>query len=677
MATLGFELCQEDHVRNAARWNESNSRRHQYFSGGSSRGGRASDASSSVYYDQHADECTTASYFSDHDSNASDNSNERAMVRKRKCLVWMMALYMLVASITFFTVLLWRMGFIFNGVDDSLSKFSSGSGQTGFNDDGEMLCNGLVNNCNRRVNEIMYATVHNAMSSRENRFIAYNNIYSLEEALAAGFRGLTIDSCDCARIGIQLCHAVCIAGFRKPLPVFENIVDFMKRNPHEIVIIELQIGEDSLGPLFDIIEQVSGFEDLLYQHPGEGLMWPTLKELIEMDRVSQKLSFCVFFQLLLVKRSILTDLVIEFSQRLLIFQHDDANCEAGSCPFGVHNTYSYMFETPFQQKGAVELLDFKATCVVNRGWSNADFVVSNHFATDAQGLPDYDIAAVVNTMDILESRTQGCLDFFEQSRYGQETINLLVVDFWHLGDVLEFVFRYNSKLPVITDAPSEIPSAAPTTSPEPSFAPSANIQVPIDSILSTQAPTAKPPSAPTLVPTDPALTLTPSAPLINISPPTFSDNEALFDMLLGDTDAPSENIRPPDTPDFSLSLSPTQTASYEQQQNSDEANQTWSPTEQDQPVEAAEEGVQTWSPTTDYQDTITQEDVQTWLPSYQDTNAAEEEDPSMFSDSSINPTTSFFATEYPSVFEVVEEEQGDEHQHGNSHSNFSPGEKNT
>jgi hypothetical protein len=51
------------------------------------------------------------------------------------------------------------------------------------NDDGgsqTRTCNGLASNCHRRVNEIMYATVHNAMSSSQYNLAGSNNIYPLE-----------------------------------------------------------------------------------------------------------------------------------------------------------------------------------------------------------------------------------------------------------------------------------------------------------------------------------------------------------------------------------------------------------------------------------------------------------------------------------------------------------------
>lgn len=62
----------------------------------------------------------------------------------------------------------------------------------------EGCCNGLASNCNLPVNEVMFAMAHNAMSSRDDLFAGYNHLEPLEEALVSGYRGLMLDSCNCA-----------------------------------------------------------------------------------------------------------------------------------------------------------------------------------------------------------------------------------------------------------------------------------------------------------------------------------------------------------------------------------------------------------------------------------------------------------------------------------------------
>ena len=39
----------------------------------------------------------------------------------------------------------------------------------------EGCCNGLSSNCSLRLNKATFAMVHNAMSSRDDLFVAYNN----------------------------------------------------------------------------------------------------------------------------------------------------------------------------------------------------------------------------------------------------------------------------------------------------------------------------------------------------------------------------------------------------------------------------------------------------------------------------------------------------------------------
>ena len=518
----------------------------------------------------------TADYFSDDNSESNNDNNNNGWCcrsskqvdndddgltpqqRKRKCAVRMMVVYIAVALIIFVGVVLWRMGIIFSSVDQSFASIQTNSApQKGYDEQGRMLCNGHHLNCFRRANEIMYATMHNAMSSRADGFLAYNHLYPLEDALAAGFRGLTIDSCDCGRVGIQLCHGLCLAGFRRPVPTLEAIVKFMTANPHEVVIIEIQVGEESLGPLFTELQEVEGLSDLVYQHPSytnssqEGeeaeLPWPKLSEMIELN------------------------------QRLILFAHDDIACEEGSCPAGVHNTYDFSFETPFEQKGLEELMRVDLTCSVSRGWSNSDFVVSNHFATDARGLPDIDIAAEVNSASNLQERLDYCQEKFS-TLYMNDVINLLVVDFWNVGDTLSVVDAYNQQLPPKTEAPTEMPSVAPTPTPEPSVAPPAttidNIADTLVSLVPTslapilvstavptkvpaQVSTASPTTSATTAATAAATSATTSTPItaMTTSIPTYSSVSSVLDSILT-TEEETEEVAATVVPTSSDSVLP-------------------------------------------------------------------------------------------------------------------------
>lgn len=57
----------------------------------------------------------------------------------------------------------------------------------------------------------MFATVHNAMSSLDDKFAVPNNFRSMDDALAAGARALMLDIVS-SRRGARLCHAECSLG---------------------------------------------------------------------------------------------------------------------------------------------------------------------------------------------------------------------------------------------------------------------------------------------------------------------------------------------------------------------------------------------------------------------------------------------------------------------------------
>ena len=76
-----------------------------------------------------------------------------------------------------------------------------GNGQTSGD-----CCNGLEGICDLRADEILYATLHNGMSTFEDGFLfGPNHKYQLEAALQAGYRGLNLDLCNCGGETI-FCH---------------------------------------------------------------------------------------------------------------------------------------------------------------------------------------------------------------------------------------------------------------------------------------------------------------------------------------------------------------------------------------------------------------------------------------------------------------------------------------
>mmetsp|Transcript_13348 Transcript_13348/g.19221 ORF Transcript_13348/g.19221 Transcript_13348/m.19221 type:complete len:609 (+) Transcript_13348:145-1971(+) len=294
----------------------------------------------------------------------------------------------------------------------------------------ERLCNGLASNCDKRVNEIMYATVHNAMSSQEDGFfLGYNNKKTMEDALDEGFRAFLIDSCDCPSRGIQLCHALCVGGTKEPTDAFQRIVQFLENNVMEIVILEIQVEDDSLNGLWEKTTQK--FQNYLYSHPGTDTEWPTLNELIDLD------------------------------QRLIVFQHDGPDCKVpGECPDGVHNFFDYAFQTEYNFRGANALNQYESSCDRKSGLLSNSFMLINHFAKGRLGLPSESESILANSYQSLQGRVEGCAEITGR------TANFLAIDFWSEGATLEIVNDYNLLLdedngPTATLPPVPSPTPAP------------------------------------------------------------------------------------------------------------------------------------------------------------------------------------------------------------------------
>jgi len=276
-------------------------------------------------------------------------------------------------------------------------------------------CNGLEEICNLGVNDILWATSHNAMATKEGNFIfGYNHLYNLEESLNAGYRAINLDVCNCGG-DYQFCHGICTVGARSPTEVLTNILLFLENNPSEIILINLELnsgaqgGSDvSLDTFASLLSQnVAGFDEMLYTY-DETQPWPTLQTLIDAQ------------------------------QRLLLFHFNGpTSCANGACPDGFHYWFDYAAETEFEFTSQADFGDTATSCAITRGaGSTKDFFAVTSFVTP----PNEDEAVNINAQAALQSRIQACSD------YNGLDVNLLYVDFWSIGDMPEVVQTYNKAL---------------------------------------------------------------------------------------------------------------------------------------------------------------------------------------------------------------------------------------
>jgi hypothetical protein len=159
-------------------------------------------------------------------------------------------------------------------------------------DETQNCCNGLDTICDLRVDEILYASVHNAMATFEDDFqYGPNHRFNLEGALEAGYRGLNMAMCNCNG-EYQLCQGFCQLGTRNPAETFGSINQFLDQNPTETIIITLEInnggglqGEVDLDAIHSIFYGVEGLLDKLYIHETLTDPWPTLGEVVAANTV--------------------------------------------------------------------------------------------------------------------------------------------------------------------------------------------------------------------------------------------------------------------------------------------------------------------------------------------------------------------------------------------------------
>lgn len=271
-------------------------------------------------------------------------------------------------------------------------------------------CQGLDNGtCDLRVNQLLYGYMHNAVHTKEDKFLfPWNHALGLEKALEAGYRALELDVSKCGDDEqVAFYHARCALGTRDPKTVLKNIGDFVTKHPTEIVILMLQMPDTdvvSLQQVDEIVQTVSTIANRLYQHTL-GTLWPTLQELIDAD------------------------------QRVVMFFKNQPNCRQQTCPSAAwHYWNDYTVETEWDFRSIQEIDDTEFSCSPNHGTTAMrSFYRVNAFTS----LPSHSVSQTVNSYEYAQKRMATCAN-----RQGQDA-TFYAVDFWDTGDVLQLVQDVN------------------------------------------------------------------------------------------------------------------------------------------------------------------------------------------------------------------------------------------
>jgi hypothetical protein len=302
-----------------------------------------------------------------------------------------------------------------------------------------LVCNGHVELCNRRVDEVTFGGTHNSMASANAGFAFAEQIRSIRAQLDAGARVLMIDThygvptstglvltdlvfSDRAALvrrygeatvanieairstvvqpsgppSVYLCHTFCELGATPASSAFAQINGFLAENPSEVVFLLIQDETEAADTVRALT--ASGLADRAFtKEPGT--QWPTLGELVRNG----------------------TPLIV-MSQR-----------EGGDPPWFMPQ-FSLMQDNPYSATAVDEL-----SCDFNRGPTTAPLFLLNHWINKQS--PDRADARQINARSFLLHQVRRC-----EEKRGQR-VNLFGVDFMEEGDLLGAVDELNLGAP--------------------------------------------------------------------------------------------------------------------------------------------------------------------------------------------------------------------------------------
>jgi len=301
-------------------------------------------------------------------------------------------------------------------------------------------CNGHPELCDRRLNQVVFATTHNSMSAADiPDWMFPNQERGIRGQLEDGVRGFLIDIHYGVPAGdrvktlieneentrkkyeevlgkegveaamrirerlmgekegerdIYLCHGFCELGDTRFVTSLEEMRDFLVANPNEIVIIVIQ--DEGVTPA-DVAAcfAKSGLEAFVYKGSVKP-PWPTLREMIATD------------------------------ERVLVFAENNAE----GVPW-YHPAFEVFQETLYGFKDPSEFSNARG-----RGGKGGSLLLMNHWVqTTPAPLPSN--AEIVNAYDFLLKRARAC------KRERGIMPNLIAVDFYRTGDLFKVVRTLN------------------------------------------------------------------------------------------------------------------------------------------------------------------------------------------------------------------------------------------
>ena len=310
---------------------------------------------------------------------------------------------------------------------------------------GTKCCNGLESNCDKPLNEITFAGVHNSMSNAQDGWLSPNNFLPHIGALNLGYRGLMIDTFlfdgdfdSSTPETLYACHGLCAFGKRTAFDEFNHTKVWLDNNPDDLVVLFMENygGNDASNAMHDVFETLE-LNDKLVERNADGT-WPTMGECLENGK-----------QIVMLKQT--PDCIPGV----------DTKCPMGYMPMfpaftstanedalgGTYDTpYSINDKTDFYKDVENKIFDDTILDGLEgrdqRGLEDPKNLFSaNHFITSPVASPTF--AHAINWDPFVSERIQG----LEEAK--GRRLNFVWIDFWSIGDVVQ-ACQENNKLPIPT-----------------------------------------------------------------------------------------------------------------------------------------------------------------------------------------------------------------------------------
>ena len=249
-------------------------------------------------------------------------------------------------------------------------------------------CNGSIDSCNKRYDEVAYLTTHNAFNSRQDSFLFPNHNTNIEAQLNSGVRALMIDVYDDNGISVVY-HNNSFYG-QKTLSTYLNTIKyFLDTNPNEIITIILECYTNANAIENDMSK--AGLTNYLHSQKSN-FPWPTLQTMINANK------------------------------RLVVLSDKS---DATSNQHWYHYVWDFAVENKYGE----------INCDYNRGNPSNKLFIYNHFVT-------------YNTEGVAKVRRVNSNPYFlnyvtECQLLKNKFPNFITVDFYEIGNSLEVVNQLN------------------------------------------------------------------------------------------------------------------------------------------------------------------------------------------------------------------------------------------